>query len=67
MNKIREKIIVLDLFHQSSYEIDNIMEIIEEYLEKAFDAAKDQRHLGCGDYEDAYWSWKTWYDEEVNI
>ena len=66
MNKIREEIKKL-LPRQKETKIDEIMEVILIYLELAFDAAKDQRHLGCGDYEDMYWSWNTWYDEEVNI
>lgn len=66
MNKLRERLVGLPVSISSS-ELDEIMEIIEEYLEQAFDAGKDEVHLGCGDYEDAYWDWKVWYDEEVNI
>jgi len=70
MNKIREKIQeVLGNGELNTIELESnaIMEIIEEYLEQAFDAAKEERHLGCGDYEDMYWDWKVWYDEEVNV
>ena len=76
MNKIREEILNVYVNtekltgHPEEFKeilIPQIMDVIEDYLEKAFDAAKEQRHLGCGDYEDMYYDWKVWYDEEVNI
>lgn len=65
MNKIREKI-KEQLFNNSKSDVDAIMTIIEQYLEEAFDAAKEIRCLGCGDYENMYYNWKTWYDDEIN-
>ena len=68
MNWIKKRITdIVDDNALTDEELGMIMKVIEEYLEEAFDAAKDQRHLGCGDYEDMYWDWKVWYDEEVNI
>ena len=64
MNKIEEK---MKKMVRSEKNRKLIMEIIEEYLEEAFDAAKDYKHLSCGGYEDIYSFWKEWYDEEVNI
>ena len=66
-NVLRDKINKALDYDTLESELNEVMEIIEDYLEEAFDAAKDQRHLGCGDYEDMYWDWKVWYDEEVNI
>jgi len=66
-NILRDKIYEALDYSTLQSELDEVMRIVEEYLEKAFDAAKDQKHLGCGDYEDKYWSWNSWYDEEVNI
>ena len=66
MNKLREDILKLSYGIPKKH-MDKIMETIEVYLEKAFDAAKEEKHLGCGDYEDVYWDWKVWYNNEINI
>lgn len=67
MNNIKEKIIEILPNAVFDEDINLIMEIIEEYLEEAFDAAKDYKYLSCGGYEDIYSFWKEWYDIEVNI
>jgi ribose 5-phosphate isomerase RpiB len=66
MNKIREKI-KDELFNASDNDINIIMEIVEAWLEAAFEGGREQDHVGCGEWEDTYSNWKEWYDEEVNI
>jgi hypothetical protein len=62
MNKIEEKI---KKIVRSEKNRKLIMEIIEEYLEAAFDAAGEGTAV-CGDWEDTYSFFSEWYKDEVD-
>lgn len=61
MNNIEKRIKEV-LFHQSQKDIDEVMEIVKEYLGEAFYAGRDEYHRGCG-WEQTYPNFDDWYKE----
>jgi hypothetical protein len=44
-------------------EMNEVMNIVEEYLAEAFYAGRDEYHTGCGDFEQTYPTFDDWYKE----